>query len=311
MKYSYAIIGDVTCDLSPELQERFELDGFNSGHITLPNGKETRTSMVWDFMSAQEFYSTVKSKKDAFKTAPASMEEIITHWETFMEKGQDLLAISISGALSVTYNLMINAKKALESRYPERKIEVIDSRKYSVALGLLVIQACLLRKQGVSLEENAAQLEQIKHTIHQMGTVDDLFFIASKGRLSHSKAFMGTLAGVKPVGDFDADGMVTVLAKLKGYDKVYKTTIEYIKQTIVQPENQIIIVAQTMREKQANTLIDLIKEHIRPKEVILSDIYPANGVNIGPGLMAAYYLGTPITDLENEKRIMKSITESV
>ena len=311
MSYSYAIIGDVTCDLSKELRERFEVDGYIKGHITIPGGKELDAKLEWDFTDPKAFYSSLKTMKVGYSTAPASAEEIAAYWETFLSKGKDVLALSISSAMSVTYNLMTNAQKALETKYPERKIIVIDSRKYSVAFGLLIIKACELRAQGQTIEENAEKLETIKNTIHQMGAIDDLFFIASKGRMSHSKAFLGTLVGIKPMGDFDSDGLVTVIAKVKGYEKAFKATIEYIKKTIVDPENQLIIVAQTMREKQADILAEMIRDQVRPKEVVLSDIYPATGVNVGPGLAVAYYFGTPITDLSHETAIMKLITETL
>ena len=309
MSNNYAIVSDVACDLNAELRERFGVDGYIKGHITTPDGKEIATTLEWDFTNPKDFYSSLKSHHNIYKTASASTEEIIAFLEDFLSQGKDVIVISLSGRLSVTYNLILNAQKKLQDKYPERKVIAIDSRKYSVALGMLTIQACLLREQGLSIDENAAELERIKMTIHQMGTMDDLFFVASKGRISNSKAFLGTLVGIKPMGDYDRDGMVTVLAKVKGYEKAYKVTVEYIKRTIIQPENQIIIVAQTSREKQAEVLAGLINENVKPREVILSDVYPANGVNIGPGLLAAYYLGTTISDLKYETETMKSILE--
>ena len=311
MKYSYAILGDVTCDLNDELRERFEIDGYTKGHIFSADGEEMESVIGWTFTTAQEFYSAMKSKKARYTTSPSSAEEIADYWESFLKLGLDILAISISGALSVTFNLMVNAQKKMLEQYPERKIRVVDSRKYSVAYGLLVIRASELRKQGLSLEENAAVLDQEKSGIHQMGSMDDLFFVASKGRMSHSKAFMGTLIGIKPLGDFDENGLVTVLTKTKGFENAYHIIIEYMKKTIINPQEQLIILAQTQREKQSLELAELIRKHIGPKELVISDIYPANGVNIGPGLLAAYYWGSPITDLENEKEIMKNVMENM
>ena len=313
MGANYAILCDVTCDLSRELRERFGIDGYMSGHLTLPGGVEVDSKLEWDSISQspRDFYTSLKSHHHDYKTAPASTEEIAAFWDGYLSEGRDILAISLSSKLSVTYNLMVNAQKALQTKYPERKILVVDSKKYSVASGLLAIMACQLRGQGMSIEENAAALDRQKASIHQMGSIDDLFYVASQGRVSHAKAFMGTLVGIKPLGDFDSDGMITVLAKVKGFEKVYAVVIEYIKKTIVQPENQLIIVAQTLREKQAVILADLIKERVKPKELILSDIYPASGVNTGPGVLGAYYFGTPISDLAYEKDVMKSILEKL
>ncbi|MDR0491462.1 MAG: DegV family protein [Oscillospiraceae bacterium] len=307
MEARYAIIGDVTCDLSLELRERFGIDGYTTGHITIPGGKEIDSKLEWDFTNPKDFYSSLKSKGDVYKTSSASMEEIAAYWETYLAEGKDVLALSISGKLSVTYNLMINAQKMLQDKYPARKIVVVDSRRYSVALGILTIKACQLRGQGLSIEENADKLNKMKNEIHQMGTMDDLFFVASKGRISHPKAFLGTLVGIKPMGDFDSEGMVTVLAKVKGYEKAHKAIIGYIEKTITDASEQIIIVAHTMRADQAGALVGKIKESIRPKEVILSDVYPASGINIGPGLLAAYYFGSEITDLAKETEIMEAL----
>ncbi|MCL2748203.1 MAG: DegV family protein [Oscillospiraceae bacterium] len=311
MNADYAILTDVTCDLSDETREKFGIDGYIHGHITIPGGKEIDSRLAWDFTNAKDFYSSLKSHHHEYKTAPASTEEIAALWEKFLQDGRDILAISISSKLSVTYNLMVNAQKALLARFPNRKIAVVDSLKYSVASGLLAIKACALRKQGLSIEENEKCLNQSKASIHQMGTVDDLFFIASKGRISHAKAFLGTLVGVKPMGDFNSEGMVTVLAKTMGFEKAYKVILAYMKKTILQPEGQTIIVAQTLREKQAGILAGLIADEIKPHEVILSDIYPATGINVGPGLLSAYYFGTPITDLKFETEVMKSIMETI
>ena len=205
---------------------------------------------------------------------------------------------------------MTNAQKIACEKYPERKVFVIDSMKYSIALGLLTIKACQLRAEGYSIEQNAEALDEIKKTVHQMGPIDDLFWVASKGRISHAKAFFGSVAGIKPMGDFDSDGMVTALTKVSGYEKAYKATVEYIEKTIRSASEQIVFVAHSARRTQAEILASKIKEKVKPKEVIVCNIYPMSGINAGPGLLAAYYFGTEITDLQYEKKIINEIISS-
>jgi len=308
---NYAIISDTTCDLNEELRKRFKMDGYMYSHITLPGGKELAAKLDWDFMNKADFYTSLKARPNDYHTAPPSAEEMVSYMGEILKNGKDVLAISLSSGISVSYNIMLNAKKILQEKYPERKICVVDSKKYSAALGLLIIKACELRDKGLSIEDNAKTLDSIKYSMHQMGTLDDLSFVAAKGRISKSKAFMGTLIGIKPLGELGPEGMTTVLAKVKGYDKVYKATIEYIKKTIVEPEKQIILVANTMRESQAKILTELIKEQIKPKEVIIIEAYAPSGINMGPGLVAAYYFGKPITDLKAETEILKSITDKL
>jgi len=307
MTNNYAIVSDSSCDLSRGLQNRFGIDGTLNGYVSTPEAEDTEARLDLSDAELDAFYKSLKANPGGYKTASFGVEAVTSYFEAFLREGRDVLAICISSKLSAPYNVMTHAAKQLLEKYPERKITVVDSRKYSLGLGLLVIKAAELRAAGLSLTENAEKLEIIKKTAHQMGSVDDLFWVASKGRISHAKAFFGTIAGIKAMGDFDTDGMVTPLAKLSGYKKTHQAAIEYIKKTITAANEQIILVAHSARREQAEILAELIKEHLKPREVIICNVYPMNGVNIGPGLCAAYYLGTEITDLRREKEIINEV----
>ena len=61
-------------------------------------------------------------------------------------------------------------------------------------------------------------------------------------------------------------------------------------------------------EKNKNQYKKMIEETIKPKEVRIIDVYPASGINVGPGLMAAYYMGKPISkDLSEEKELINRL----
>jgi len=279
--------------------------------MSTPDADNVKGSLDFSDEELDAFYVSLKANKNKYKTAVPGIDEIVSYFETFLQQGKDVLALSISSKLSATYNLMVRAKEIVSERYPDRKIIIIDSMRITVAMGLLTIKACQLRSLGYPIEKNTEMLEDLKLMIHQMGSVDDLFWVASKGRISHAKAFFGTVAGIKSMGDFDSGGMVTALAKVSGYDKVYKTTVEYIKKTIKSASDQIIFVAHSARRNQAETLASKIREEIRPKEVIVCNIYPMSGINAGPGLIAAYYFGTEITDLKYEKEIICEIVSKL
>ena len=307
MENNYAIFADITCDLSPEIRDRFGVDGYLKSYMSTPDADGVEGRLDLSDAELDAFYSSLKANKNKYKTAAPGVDEIVAYFETFLSGGRDILALSISGKLSATYNLMVRAKEIVCEKYPGRKVIVVDSMKFSAALGLLTVKACGLRAEGLSIEQNAETLEKIRKTLHQMGSVDDLFWVASKGRISHAKAFFGSIAGIKSMGDFDSDGMVTALAKVSGYEKVYKATVEYIKKTIRAANEQIIFVAHSARREQAEILASKIREGLRPKEVIVCNIYPMSGINAGPGLLAAYYFGTEITDLKREKEIICEI----
>jgi len=307
MKYSYAIIGDGSFDLSKELRDRFEVDGHLRAYITTPDADDIEASLDLSDAEIDAFYASLKANKNRYKSSSFSADDVASYFEPFLQQGKDILAVSLSGGLGATCNIMLHAAKILCEKYPKQKIFVVDSLKYSAAIGLLTVKACELRAQGLSIEQNVEKLEKMKMSLHQMGLNDDLFWVASKGRISHSKAFFGTIAGIKALGDFGPEGMVTPLAKVSGYKNAHKTTVEYIKKTIVSAEEQIIFIAHSARREQAQILASLIREEVKPKEVIICNIYQRSGINVGPGLIAAFYFGTEITDLKREKEIINEI----
>jgi hypothetical protein len=54
----------------------------------------------------------------------------------------------------------------------------------------------------------------------------------------------------------------------------------------------------------------LIREKINPKEVIIGNVYPLSGINVGPGLVGAYYFGTEITDLKYEEAVINEAIQN-
>lgn len=307
---NYIVLSDTNCELNESLRKRFGMTDFVPAHLITPDGKDHLTDLDWKlFPDKAAFYKQLSNKKLEFGTSPASPAEFETKFEEYLKKGMDVIFVSLSKVLSGTYNFACMAKKELEAKYPERKIAIIDSMRFSVSVGMLTAKACEMCKEGKSFDETVSWLEENKNALHQMGPMDDLFFLARKGRVGASAAFMGTLVGVKPLGDFNMQGMTTVLAKVTGTKNAIETSVRYIAETIVNPQEQTIWIAHTDREKNALLLRKRIEEVIKPKEIIMLLCGPSTAVNVGPGLYAAYYFGKPISqDGKAEQAVMDKLT---
>jgi fatty acid-binding protein DegV len=147
--------------------------------------------------------------------------------------------------------------------------------------------------------------------VHQMGPIDDLIFVARRGRISMGKAIMGSFAGVKPMGDCNRDGYVTVLAKAKGMKKALNATVAYIREVAADVQSQYLLIVHSNREEYAMTLKEKLESELKPKEVLVSDAYSASGTNIGPGMVGVYFLGDEVSEeLAVEKEIMARVMES-
>lgn len=304
----FALLADNSCALTKNLRERFGVDGIVYGNVEYPDGHTVKSDIDWEHTTPEEYFGSMASKKFIYKTSCCNIDEVIATMKPFAEEGRDILMITLSHALSGTYSVCCNAGEEIKKQYPNIKVRIIDSLRYSTALGLLLVEASNKRNEGLSMEEVADWVEANNIRFHQMGMMDDMFFLARTGRVSKAKAFMGNLVGVEPMAEIGSDGLSTVIGKAKGKRNAINAIVEYVKQTIDEPENHIIFVCHSVRLKEATMLLDLLKEAFPKTEIILSSVDQSSGANIGPGLVACYYYGKPASsDLSAEKEILAKI----
>ena len=300
----FILMADAGCDLSAEFQQKYDVKIID-GHLVLPGKGDVPTFMEWKDVTREQFYAALKKNPNDYATAPPNLTEYENAFEPYVREGKAIICVTISSAISGALDFATAARKNIMAKYPDAKIRLIDSLRFGPGFGLMLVHASMLRSEGKSFDEVADYLETNKNRYHQAGWLDDLSFVAKKGRITHPKAFFGQLAGVKPIGEFDAGGLTTVLGKAKGAKAAYAVLMKYIEATIEDPQDQYIFIAQTSRYPQAEAYKKMI-EKFSPKGVFIIDVFPFCGINIGPGLMAAYYVGKPISeDLSTERALIE------
>ena len=308
----YIILTDVTCDLSPAIREQFGITDYVHGHVSISDGRELVTTLDWSNISREDFYTCLGDRRMQVSTAPASPEEYYEHFKKYAEAGTDIISISISSKISSTYNVAVGAAERVRAEYPERRIICVDSLRMSGSMGILVCYAHELQREGKTLDEVAKWLEANRLRVHQMGPIDDLIFVARRGRISMGKAIMGSFAGVKPMGDCNRDGYVTVLTKAKGMKKALNATVAYVREVAADVQSQYLLIVHSNREEYAMTLKEKLENELNPKQVLVSDSYSASGTNIGPGMVGVYFLGDEVSEeLTREREIMARVMELV
>lgn len=303
---SFEILLDSTSDLDKQLAEEYDICSI-PGHITV-NGVDQPAPLDWDFMPREDFYAALKANPTGYTACPPSVGEMAAEMTRMCLSGMGVLYLTISDTISGTYSFALQARDMVLAEYPKAQIRILDTRRFGPAISLMAVHASMMRASGLTLDEVYNRIIETRNTYHQAGWLDDLSFVAAKGRMTHAKAYLGTLMGIKPIGEFDYNGLTTVIGKAKGEKSAFKALMGYIAATIKNPEEQIIFVATADRHKQAAKYKQLIEETFKPRAVVIKDVYAMNGINVGPGLMAAYYTGTEISsDLEKEKSIIEDI----
>lgn len=304
----YVILADACCDLSEDVRSAIGMTDYLTGHVYVEDGRNFPYTLDWSQISRSEFYRLLSNKKCKVTTAPPNMAEYIDVFERYVSEGYAIISLSLSSKISSTFNTARLAAEQVCESHPDAKIYCFDTLRMSGGFGLLTIYAHQLKAEGKSFDEVVDFLEKNKRSVHQMGPIDDLFFVARRGRIGMGKAIMGSLIGIKPMGDCSADGYTEVLGNARGIPQALDITVKYVKATAVDMASQTVLVVHSDRETYAQTLAERLQNELSPKTLYISEVFPGCGANIGPGMVGVYYLGGEILEgMEAEKDIMKTL----
>ena len=216
-------------------------------------------------------------------------------WENcfreLLQAGHDVLTIAFSSGLSGTCSAAFTAADEVRADYPDRKLFVIDSLQASAGEGLMVHYALENRRNGMSIEENAAWVQQNVQNFLAWFTVNDLMHLHRGGRVSAASAIVGSLVHIKPIMHVDAEGKLAVFEKAAGRKRSIRILAEKIAADIVAPENQIIHISHGDCLEEAQMLANLIREALPVIDVRISYVGSVIGAHTGPGVIAIFCMG--------------------
>ena len=281
------IVTDSNCDLPVEyiyqnnihiIPFTFELNGIN---YTDDFGKS---------LSHKDFYDKIR-KGGMPVTAQITAFTFVNEFSRFVSKGDSIIYIGFSSALSETFNGSILARNELMEMNPEADITVIDSKSASIGQGLLVSYACEMLKQGKSKQEIVDWIEFNKLKVNHWFTIDNLEHLKRGGRISTASAAIGGLLEVKPVLIVSNDGSLIVAKKIRGRKKSIRALFDEYKNRAVNPEEQRIFIAHGDCLEDAEYLKSLILSETTPHDVVINILGPIIGTHTGPGLVGLFFLG--------------------
>lgn len=211
------VIADSTCDLSEELKQRFDVDIIPL-HIIM--GDEEHEDGI--DITQDEIYAWADANKTTPKTSAPSIERAVEIMKPYLDEGKELVCFSISGEMSTSANVMKLAAAELES---EDKVHVIDSRSLSTGIGLLVVRAAELAKQGMSGAEIEKEIKELIPLVRASFVVDTLIYLYRGGRCSGLSALVGGALSLHPKIEVNG-GFMGAGKKYRG--KMHKVVKDYV-----------------------------------------------------------------------------------
>lgn len=247
----------------------------------------------------EAFFQGIKDG-DMPKTSQVGVGEYVEFWEPMLAAGQDVLHVSLSSGISGTYNSACLAAENILTRYPARRVIVIDSLAASAGFGLLMEYLADLRDTGASLDEVAAWAEEHKLNVHHWFFSTDLTSYKRGGRISATSALIGTALKICPLMNVDYRGRLIprekIRTKKRAIEEMVKTCMEHIEDGAGYAGK--VCLSQSACRDDAQAVADALVERMPQLagKISINDIGTVIGSHTGPGTVALFFMGDKRVD---------------
>lgn len=283
----FVIATDSDTEIPYTFADRYEMPVFLMPYTV--NGEEKLFDLGrnTDFVG---FYEGLKNGDEAI-TSTRPPADIADFFRDILKKGKDVLYLAFSSKLSGHYELALAAKDMVAGEFPDARIEVVDTLRISMGAGILVMQAQKLKDEGKTLDEIKDWVIANRNRAHAWFSVDDLNFLKRGGRLSSTAAALGTILDVKPILILNKEGKIIAVEKIKGTKKVLRFLLSVVQENVEKPEEQTMYALHANAMEDVQKLVELVKENVPFKDIVIQDVGPVIGCHAGPGTLAVIFMG--------------------
>ena len=282
---SYRVITDTGCDYPEQMYQ-----DLNLGLVRLTVNFRGESVNTYSEEWLKDMFNGLRAGESA-STAAANPMDWADVIEPVLAGGEDALVLVFSSGLSTTYQSAVIAANELMEKYPDRKVNVVDTLCASLGQGLFVYYACKKRDEGLDLEALTAWCEEKKFNLCHWFTVDDLMYLKRGGRISATTALVGTMLQIKPILHMDDEGHLINVSKVRGRKAAIEAIAKKLGETGLPGENDTIFICHGDCMEDAQYLGKLAKEKYGVKNVFIYYVGAVIGSHSGPGTLSIFYLG--------------------
>ena len=284
----YSLFVDTDSDMTPEICQKY-----GAHLIIMPytiNDKEVRPYVDFDKFDGHAYYETLR--KGVLPTTSAlPPQAYIDYFEPEFKKGNDILYVHFSSAMSGTFNSMRLALEELKEKYPERNLYTVDTLSITAGSYAVAIDVMNMYKAGKSIEEIQRWAEEEVEKFPIYFYADNLKFFAKSGRVSGFKAFMGGLVGIKPIIHVNSEGKMVSIDKGRGRQAALKKILDYVVKLQDHIEDHRVIIGHSDALPIAEELANMLQKEFGGRlKIEFVEVNPTIGGHCGPdGVGVAFH----------------------
>ncbi len=280
-KHDIALLTDSTCDLPQEIIEKYQIQ-------VVPLSVHFGDTYYLDriTLSPDRFYKILgKSRKDYPSTAQPSFKDFSNKYNFLSTHYESVIGVHISEALSGTCS---NSRKAAKTitNFTKMPIDVINSKRLSSGLGLIVLRAAEKLEEGTTHEELKSLIEKWSKNTDSWVTTKTMKYLVKSGRVSAVKGFVGKLLNVKPIIILNDEGKTEPHGKPFTEKSSMKMAMRMVDKKIKNKTLWGYSISHANNLSTAQWFAGQMELRTGMKPRFINDASPVLGVNTGPGVVA-------------------------
>ena len=258
----YKIIGDSCLDLTKEMRKD---PCYSMIPLTLMVGE--RHFVDDEAFDQKEFITVVQEYPECPKSACPSPEMFK---EAYCCEEENVFVITLSAALSGSYNSAVLAKSLYEEEYGKKNILVLDSKSASSGQLNIAMYIRELCDQGLEFDEICEKAAAYRDRMNTYFVLESLDTLKKNGRLTGLQAFFATKLNIKPVMGAD-NGTIIKLDQARGIQKALQRMAEIAVKEAGTTKDKRLVIAHCNAPERAQFMKEKLCSMAEFKEVVITD----------------------------------------
>lgn len=153
----------------------------------------------------------------------------VNDWLEAFGDAEAVFCVTITSALSGSYNSAVSAKKEYEEQFPGRYVHVIDSLSTGPEMQLIIEKLQELIVAGREPEEISSEITDYMRHTRLLFSLETLTNLANNGRISPAVAKLAGILGIRLVGQASPKGELQMLNKCRGKQCVLSSILRHMQ----------------------------------------------------------------------------------
>jgi len=235
-------------------------------------------------LERDRFYELLTTAQDFPTTSQPSPQAFLEIFEDVKEKGDEIICILLSSALSGTCQSANIARNMADYD----KIHIFDTLSATHMIRIMVLKALSLRDQGADAVTILKALTNLAPRVKVAAALDTLTYLQKGGRLSKTAAVIGEAASLKPIITITEEGTVNVIGKSLGKNKAISYLLKHLACVSADPEYPLYTVYTYGTEN-----CECLETKLTASGYTLGSrlqVGSAIGTHVGPGIFGVIYV---------------------